>query len=208
MHKIYNGLWRHTTYNDQIDLTFNQYFLEGEEPLLVHTGSSQDAPALLRALQGKKISYIFVSHFESDECGALCPVLETYPSAKVITGEVTARQFKGFGIHADVLVAEANQTITVGDFEFLTIAYPSEMHLWDGLLLYEKRHKIFFSSDLMIRFGNSDEEVLKSKWKDEVEAISAVQVADEARRNELKATLLQLDVALVAPGHGPALQVK
>lgn len=136
MNQITPQLWRHTTYNQFIDLTFNQYVLAGSEPILIHTGSDPDAPSLLRALQGRKLSYVFVSHFESDECGALCSILEVYPSLKVITSAVTARQLAGFGIKADVIIAEDTQRLALGDLELEMVAYPSEMHLWDGLLCY------------------------------------------------------------------------
>jgi len=207
MTQITPHLWRHTTYNQYIDLTFNQYLAGVSEPVLIHTGAESDAPSLLKALEGRKVSSIFVSHFESDECGALSTVLSIYPAAKVIAGEVTARQITGFGIKADVTIARDGEILTLGDLELEMIAYPSEMHLWDGLLAYERKNKIFFSSDLMIRYGHSEEERHKSNWKVEVEAISPIQVADEARRGALKERLLALSVDLVAPGHGPILNV-
>ncbi len=200
-------LWRHTTYNQFIDLTFNQYLIGTAHPMLIHTGSAPEAPSLLKALKGRKLSYIFVSHFESDECGALSAILNVYPSAKVVTGEVTARQITGFGIKADVITASDGEVLSLGDLELEMIAYPSEMHLWDGLLCYERKSKTFFSSDLMIRFGNSDVNQVTSDWKQEVEAIGVMQIADADRRRTLKERLLTLDVDLVAPGHGPILTV-
>lgn len=207
MTQLTTHLWRHSTYNPYIDLTFNQYLVGESTPVLIHTGDEHEAPSLLKALEGRKVSYIFVSHFESDECGSLATLLSVYPAAKVIASEVTARQLSGFGIKADVIVAKDGDRLTLGDVELDMIAYPSEMHLWDGLLCYEAKHKIFFSSDLMIRFGHSEEISLKSDWKEEVEAISSMQVADEEKRAALKARLASLSVDLVAPGHGPVLDV-
>lgn len=207
MIQIAPHLWRHATYDQYIDLTFNQYLLAGSEPVLIHTGADPDAPALLRALQGRTVSYIFVSHFESDECGALCSILAVYPGSTVITGEVTARQLAGFGITDQVTVARDGDVLPIGGLELEMIAYPSEMHLWDGLLCYERHTRIFFSSDLMIRFGHSGEEVHQSAWKAEVEAIGPLQIADAERRALLKRRLLPLSVDLVAPGHGPILRV-
>lgn len=207
MTRLTTYLWRHSTYNPYIDLTFNQYLVGEHTPVLIHTGDEHEAPSLLKALEGRKVSYVFVSHFESDECGSLATLLSVYPSAKVIAGEVTARQLAGFGIKGDVIIARDGDRLTFGDVELEMIAYPSEMHLWDGLLCYETKHKIFFSSDLMIRFGHSEEPSLKSDWKEEVEAISPMQVADAKRRTALQERLAPLSVALVAPGHGPVLTV-
>ncbi len=207
MTQVTAQLWRHSTYNPYIDLTFNQYLVGESTPILVHTGDAGESASLLKALEGRKVSYIFVSHFESDECGALSTVLSVYPAAKVITGEVTARQLEGFGIKADVLIAHDGDRLNLSDVELDIIAYPSEMHLWDGLLCYDAKHKIFFSSDLMIRFGHSEQLSVSSSWKEEVEAISPLQIADEERRRALKARLATLSVDLVATGHGPVLTV-
>lgn len=96
MHKIYHDLLQSASYNKTINLTFNQYLLPGNEPLLVHTGNFQQAKTLLpkieEVLGDKPLKYIFVSHFESDECGGLGQILTRYPKAKTICSAITARE--------------------------------------------------------------------------------------------------------------------
>ena len=146
-----------TDYMQPVNLSFNQYLLLTEEPVLFHTGSAQQAAALLprleAALAGRPLRHIFVSHFESDECGGLAALLDRYPDASVICPEVTARQLMGFGYQCSLDAKKPGEHIVTDSFDLEFIGYPSEMHLWEGLLAYEHRRKIFFSSELMMRWG-------------------------------------------------------
>lgn len=83
---ISKDLYQFNSYVEPINLTFHQYLLLGNEPLLVHTGNVMQAEALVPELKdvlnGKELKYIFISHFEADECGGLSLILEHFPKAK------------------------------------------------------------------------------------------------------------------------------
>ncbi|BCZ46707.1 hypothetical protein psyc5s11_27740 [Clostridium gelidum] len=140
---INKDLHQFSSYIQQINLTFHQYLLLCDEPLLVHTGNVMQAEALLpqlkAALNSKDLKYIFISHFEADECGALSVILEHFPEALTICSEVTARQLNGFGIKAKTITKKAGEKLTTDSYELEFIDYPSEMHLWDGLLIQTLR---------------------------------------------------------------------
>ncbi len=195
-----------------LPLTFNQYLLATEEPLLVHTGSNADASRLcaqLRvALGDKELRYVFVSHFESDECGGIVKVLDAFPSAFAVCSEVTARQLAGFGLTERSLVKSPGETLDLGDGGLSFVAYPSEMHLWEGLLAFEETRSILFSSDLIMRLGSLDHPVVKSDWVTEVEAISTEKIPDPVALEKMRRVLSPLAVRFVATGHGPALDVE
>ena len=183
-----------TDYMQPVNLSFNQYLLLTGEPVLFHTGSAQQAAALLprleAALAGRPLRHIFVSHFESDECGGLTPLLDRYPDASVVCPEVTARELAGFGYHCS-----------------LDAKKPGEMHLWEGLLAYEHRRKIFFSSDLMFRWGETGSDLIHSNWKDEVSGITAEQVPNPQRLLRLQENLMRFCPELIATGHGPIVDL-
>lgn len=195
-----------------LPLTFNQYLLATEHPLLVHTGGNVGASQLcvqLRAALGdRELRYVFVSHFESDECGGIVTVLDAFPSAVVVCSQVTARQLAGFGLTERSLVKAPGETLDLGDGSLSFVAYPSEMHLWEGLLAFEETRSILFSSDLIMRLGPLDHPVVKSDWVAEVEAISTERIPDPAGLEKMKRALSPLAVRLVATGHGPALDVE
>jgi len=208
---IDQDLYQFSTYIEPINLSFHQYLLLNEEPLLVHTGNVQQAisliPQLKVILKDKSLKYIFISHFEADECGGLSRIYEHYPQAKVICSEVTARQLSGFGLITNVMIKKPGDTLKIGAYELEFFSYPSEMHLWEGLLIMETQRKIFFSSDLMIRFGEASGTIVESNWQTEINNIRPEQVPSSELRVQLQQTLSQLNPKFVATGHGPCLKI-
>ncbi|MDU5508815.1 MBL fold metallo-hydrolase [Finegoldia magna] len=211
MPQIFDDLYQFTSYAPPIDLTFHQYLLNIDEPILIHTGSRQQAQTLLPqikdVLMGRKLKYIFVSHFESDECGGLEIILKEFPEARVIASEVTAGQLDGFGIAGDVLIKRPEEKMKIGETEFKFISYPSEMHLWEGLLLLDLERKILFSSDLMIRFGNSGGEILENTLEGELDRITKEQIPDTEKREKLIGDLKKEDIKFIATGHGECIAI-
>ncbi|AFM41411.1 putative flavoprotein [Desulfosporosinus acidiphilus SJ4] len=211
MSVIYQDLHQFSTYIPPINLTFNQYLLTAKEPILFHTGNVQQAtemvPKLKTILGYNNLSYIFISHFEADECGGLSYLLEHFPQAKPICPEVTARQLTGFGLTQEFIAKKPGEKLTTEDYELEFFSYPSEMHLWEGLLVLEKRRGIFFSSDLMIRFGEAIDAIVESNWETEIDGIRKEQVPDSERLIQLQRTLKQFNPNFVATGHGPCLKV-
>jgi flavorubredoxin len=204
-------LHQFSTYIPQINLTFHQYLLLADEPILIHTGNVKQAEAMLPqlkvALNGKDLKYIFISHFESDECGGLAVILKHFPKAKPICSQTTAQQLSGFGLINDAIVKKPWEKLRTNDYELEFFSYPSEMHLWEGLLAIENRRGIFFSSDLMIGFGEQMGTVKESNWNTEINNIRPEQMPDSEGRVQLQQTLVQLNPSFVATGHGPCLKL-
>lgn len=209
---INQDLHQFSTFIPPINLTFHQYLLSDNEPILIHTGNIQQAtsivPQLKIALNGKVLKYILISHFEADECGGLSHVLEHFPDAKPICSEVTARQLLGFGLASDIIIKKPGEKLITDNYELEFLRYPSEMHLWEGLLALETRRGIFFSSDLMIRFGEANGTVIESNWQKEIDNIRPEQVPDPERRVNLQETLRRINPKFVATGHGPCLNLE
>jgi flavorubredoxin len=205
--RVYHDLTQFSSYAPPANLSFHQYLLSGQEPLLVHTGNVSQSRSLVSelkaALQGRPLAYIFISHFEADECGGLSVILESFPAVKAVCSEVTARQLAGFGITDQVIVKKSGENLTTEGYELRFIGYPSEAHLWAGLLAYESRRGIFFSSDLMFQPGESAGQVIESDWAQEVKRITPQQIPDAEQRARLQETLAGLKVRFIATGHGP-----
>lgn len=211
MEKIFKDLYQFTSYVPPIDLTFHQYLLDTDEPMLVHTGNIEQAQALVPQIKdlvkGRELKYIFISHFESDECGGLGIVLKEFPQARVISSEVTARQLEGFGITSNILIKKPGDKMTIGGLEFKFISYPSEMHLWEGLLLLDLKRGVLFSSDLMIRFGNPSTKILENTLEKELARISKEQVPDTEKRKKLIEDLQGENIKFIATGHGQCIKI-
>ena len=159
-----------------IDLTFNKYLLKGKQSLLVHTGdriaAAELAENLRAALRGQSLSYIFVSHFESDECGGLKLLLDAFSGAMPVYAAVMARQLSGFGITDGALIKKPGESLHGADFDIQFVSYPSEMHLREGLLAFDARRGLLFSEDLFIRRGQMSRPTRPLAWEEEIQAIS------------------------------------
>lgn len=164
-------------------------------------------PQLKDALNGKTLKYIFISHFEADECGGLSLIQERFPEARPVCSEATARQLSGFGLIKEAVIKKPGERLNADGYELEFLGYPSEMHLWEGLLAIETQRRIFFSSDLMIRFGEELGTSVESSWNTEINNIRPEQVPDTEQRVRLQQALSQLNPRFVATGHGPCLRV-
>ena len=65
MVELTNDLYQNSSYNEFIDLSFHQYLLVCEQPILFHTGNIEVArllkTALKEILKEKELKYVFVS---------------------------------------------------------------------------------------------------------------------------------------------------
>jgi flavorubredoxin len=162
--EVWNGTYQINSYQASSDLTFNQYVIDDSQPLLVHTGSVQQFDTVTEALDRvcslEDLEYVLITHFESDECGALSKFLTHNPDLKPVCSKITARQLDGFGMHSDPVVKGDGDTLDLGSRTLEFIDYPAEMHLWKGVLAYDRTHDGLFCSDLFRRRGPIDDQVV------------------------------------------------
>ena len=208
---IHNNLHQFTEYLEMADFSAHQYLLLTEEPILIHTGTARNAetiiPQIKQLLGERPLKYIFVSHFESDECGGLSALAKEFPEAATVCSEVTSRQLFGFGITYNVIVKKPGEKLSGNDFDFSFISYPSEMHLWEGLLFFENKQEIFFSSDLMFSMGKIHDEVIEKDWESAVAGSGIDWIPDAQSREKLVNDLKQISPQFIATGHGPCIKL-
>ncbi len=211
MTEIYKDLYQFTDVLEPIKLSMHQYLLLSDEPVLIQTGAVPQAqatlPLLKKLLGDKSLKYILISHFESDECGGLSLVLKEYPEAVAVCSEVTARQLWGFGIAQNIEIKKPGETLCGKDFEFKVIGYPSEMHMWEGVLFMEMKRGVFFSSDLMFQMGETHGQVIEKNWADTINTSGADQLPSLDMQKKLIADLKDLAPMFVASGHGLCIKI-
>ena len=75
-------------------LTFNQFLILADEPMLFHCGHrkqfSNVSAAVAKALPLDKLRWVSFGHFEADECGAMNEWLAVSPLAEVVHGVAAA----------------------------------------------------------------------------------------------------------------------
>ncbi|WPC40025.1 MBL fold metallo-hydrolase [Clostridium sp. JS66] len=212
MTEISKDLYQFSMHIIPINFTLHQYLLLSEEPVLISTGTVQQTkqilPEIKKLLNGKELKYIFFSHLESDECGGLSVLKKEYPDVITVCSELSARELSGFGYTGEVQTKRQGDILTGHGFSFKFIDYPSEIHLQNGIVFYEETRKIFFSSDLMLRFGDAIGETIDNSWKEEVEAIDIERIPNENKLANLKDNLQELEPQFIAVGHGFCVNCK
>lgn len=212
MNPITNNLYQFSFCIPGMEFTLHQYLLLSDEPVLISTGTIQQAeyilPKVKQLLDEKTLKYILFSHVESDECGGLPVFLKEYPNVITICSELSARELQGFGYGGIVQSKKQGDVLAGKGFSFKFIDYPSEVHLQNGLVFYEENNKIFFSSDLMLRFGDGTGKTIDSTWKEEVDAIEMRSIPNQAQLESIKLALHAINPVFIAVGHGFCVNCK
>lgn len=212
MIEISKDLYQFSAHIPFMHFTLHQYLLLSEEPVLISAGTIQQAelilPEIKKLLRGKELKYILFPHMESDECGGLPVFLKEYPNVITICSELSARELPGYGYMGKIQAKKHGEVLTGNGFTFKFIDYPSEVHLQNGIVFYEESRKIFFSSDLMLRFGDAIGETIDSMWNEEVESIDKERIPNENKLAELKNSLKEIEPEFIAVGHGFCVNCK
>ncbi len=210
-YRVMDNIYLFNSYIDAIDLSFNQFLVLTPIPMLIHTGTKDRTEVLLpkikEILGSRPLEYVFISHFESDECGGLALLKNYYPEIKAVCSQVTARQLMGFGISSNIAVVNPQDKMKIGDSLFEFISYPSEMHLWEGLMAFETQQEILYSSDIFTRTGKIDKPIVDSKIYEEIQNVNLQKVPSQEALERLKKDISALQIKYLMPGHGPCLKL-
>lgn len=212
MIEICKDLYQFTQELSFMNFTIHQYLLLTEDPILICTGTYQQAelilPEIKELLGDKKLKYILVPHIESDECGGLSIFLNEYPDVITICSQIGARELPGFGYKGKVVAKEHGSMIEGDNFSIKCIDYPSEIHLQNGLVFYEEKRNIFFSSDLMLSFGDATGKTIDGLWKTEINNITLQSIPNEDKLKSLKNHLNDISPKFIATMHGFCINCK
>lgn len=158
--EIADGIYRLSTYTEAVPggFTFNQFLVNGKEPLLFHTGLKGAFPlvsaALTRVIPLDRLRWISFGHWEADESGALNEWLEAAPRSELAVG--------GLG----VMISGSDQAIRpprtpLADGEVLDLGgkrvrwidTPHVPHGWDAGIWFEETTHTLLCGDLLTHGG-------------------------------------------------------
>ena len=168
--EIAPDVYRISVFVEEYNLQFNHFLVKDDEPLLYHAGLRQMFPALQEAvskiISPSEIRWIGVSHYESDECGALNEWLQLAPNAQAVCSEACAIiNLTDYAIRP-AYAMPGNTVLNTGKYNYRFMRTPHLPHGWDGGLLFEETNKTLFCSDLFHQNGNvtdvTDQDILSS----------------------------------------------
>ena len=139
-------------------LTFNQFLVDAEQPLLFHCGQRALFPAVSRAaarvMDLRRLRFIAFSHVEADECGALGEWLDAAPSATVTHGAIGCAIWLNDQSPRPPRALANDEVLDLGGRRVRRLDTPHVPHCWDAGLLHEETTGTLFTSDLFTHVGD------------------------------------------------------
>ena len=140
--------------------SFNQYLIVDDEPLVFHTGPRQLFPLVQEAINSvmplRTLKYVGLSHFESDECGALNAFLAAAPQAVAICSRIAAMtSVEDFADRPPRALADSEE-LSLGRHTVRWFDTPHMPHAWECGLMMESSTRTFFCGDLFTQGGPGD----------------------------------------------------
>lgn len=156
--EIAPDVFRFCLFAPEINLQFNFFLVQDEQPLLFTTGYKATFPMLREAvatvMDPAKIRWVGFSHFESDECGALNLWLDTAPNAAPVCSLVSAMvNVNDFATRPPKGMMDG-EILETGKYRFRFCSTAQLPHGWDAGVLFEQTQSILFCSDLFHHDGD------------------------------------------------------
>jgi flavorubredoxin len=159
--EIAERIYRFSTFLSEVGptgLTFNQFLVDADEPLLFHCGQRALFPAVSRAaarvMDPRRLRWIAFSHIEADECGALGEWLAAAPDAAVTHGAIGCAIWLNDQAPRPPRALADGEVIDLGGRRVRRLDTPHVPHCWDAGLLYEETTGTLFTSDLFTHAGD------------------------------------------------------
>ena len=137
-------------------LSFNQYLVAADQPLLFHTGPRKMCSLVVQAIssviQVKDLQFIGYSHYECDECGSMAEFLSLAPNAVPLCGQVSA-MVNGDCLDKPPRVLAHGETLSLGSHRIRWFDTPHLPHAWDCGYLMEEETRTLLCGDLFTQGG-------------------------------------------------------
>jgi flavorubredoxin len=158
--EIADGIYRLSTYTDAIPggFTFNQFLVNGEQPLLFHTGLKGLFPlvsaTLAQVIPIDRLRWVSFGHWEADESGALNDWLEAAPRSELAVGALGVLISGGDqAIRPPRAPLADGEVLDLGGKRVRWIDTPHVPHGWDAGIWFEETTHTLLCGDLLAHGG-------------------------------------------------------
>ena len=191
----------------QYPVGFNQFLIDDEQPTLIHTGfyESYDAvrAAVAEVLDPKRLAYVILGHFESDECGGMDRFIVEAPASELVASELGARlNLSHWGYQGAVKGMRDGDVLDLGQHRLRFLETP-HVHHWDSMMIFEETTKSLFPADLFIQPGDQPPIVKEDLTAEMLGLYRAVGIfAHESPVRQVVDRVAKLDPEWIHPMHG------
>ncbi len=193
--------------------TYNSYFINADKKAIVETSKdkfSDDYLAKIKeVVDPSEISYIIMDHTEPDHSGSLAKLLEIAPNAIVVgSGQAIKYLQDMHEVKFEFQVVKDGDKLSLGNKTLKFISAPN-LHWPDSIYTYLVEEKVLFTCDSFGAHFCHEEmfDDLVGNYDDSFKYYFDV-ILKPYSKFMLKAIdkIKDLDIDIVAPGHGPILR--
>lgn len=207
--EINDGIYRIAGFDNTFGITFNQFLIDDERPMLIHTGPigmyNKIEEKVKEVIPLEKLTYISFLHFESDEWGGM-QFLDS-ADAKLVCSDLSSKlNLTGwYNIPVDHISFWENEILKTGKKSFKFIMTP-HVHHWDSMMIFEENTKSLFPSDLFIQPGNNKPVTTENLSESMIALYRGAGIfANEAPVRKTTERLQNLSPKMVFPMHGSCI---
>jgi flavorubredoxin len=157
--EIAPDIFRISIYPPGSPISFGCFLIRDDEPAMVETsfnGFFDLVHGAVRSLiDPVTLRYLFIPHFEMDECGSLNRFLEIAPRAEVVCSPIASQiTVADYSQRPPRAIADGD-TIKLGRKSITAVLAPW-VHLWDSMLVHAEEDRTLFTSDLFLQAGDRE----------------------------------------------------
>jgi len=207
--EVADGVHQLTTHVAEMNFSFNQYLIAGEEPMLFHTGPRQMFPlvsgGVASVLPIESLRWIGFGHVEADECGSMNEWLAAAPQSSVVQSAVGCMvSLNDLADRPPTPMADG-ETYDIGGHVMQWFDTPHVPHAWEAGVVYDTTTKTLFCGDLFTQTGaygptTTDDIVAPAIAAEDIFRATSLAPSSGATVRRLA----DLEVATLALMHGPA----
>ena len=191
-------------------MSYNSYVILDEKIAVMDSVDQHFGEEWLKnletVLEGRKPDYLVVHHMEPDHSANVANFLEHYPEAVVVSSAkafTMMKQFFGYDYADRRIVVGEGDTLSLGK-HVLTFVTAPMVHWPEVIVSYDSTDKVLFSADGFGKFGALD---VEEEWDCEARRYYIGIVGKYgAQVQALLKKAAKLDIAMIAPLHGPVLK--
>ena len=207
--EITDGIYRISGFVNIFGITFNQFLIDDEKPMLIHTGPigmyKKIEEKIKEVIPLQKLAYVSFLHFESDEWGGM-EFLES-ANAKLVCSDLSSKlnMMGWYNVPVDHLSVWDNDILKTGKRQFRFIMTP-HVHHWDSMMIFEENTKSLFTSDLFIQPGKNKPVISENNSESMINLYrnTGIFASEKPVRNTTK-RLVELSPNTVYPMHGSCI---
>lgn len=194
-------------------ISYNSYIIRGKDKVAlldtVDSRRSDEWSSLVSdVLAGASPDYLVILHMEPDHSADIARTLERYPAMKLVASQkalaMIPQFFEGIDVSDRTIAVKEGDTIDLGG-RTLTFINAPMVHWPEVILAYDSLDKVLFTADAFGTFGALS--YGRTDWIGEARRYYTNIVGKYgAQVQTLLKKLPALDIAAIAPLHGPVLR--